>query len=385
MQGIRSYNERGKQSMEKKEKAAKVTKAVGMKMDDRGAWHESYMDFYGATEEDAEESYEKWQQDCYGYDTSLPLGDLVEKYIYEILINDRNIRYNTKAEYISAYKNYFREMPAARRPLKNIRAIDLQIQYNQMNCEGRYIRLANTLIGKLYAFLQLQMNIQDITKQVTVPQLVMKSGVDIEVWSDEELAVIKANLPNAPRIRFLIVLLMNTGCRISELLALKYSDIDVKTRTLTINKQLAKEKDLQDRSKGSWFELAPTKSQSSNRRIPLSDYVMEEFEIHKEWHRGQMERYRFETDYIFTSLHGNAIDKRTEIVTFKRFYKRIGVPYRSYHVYRHTFGTNLCRNNVPIQVASKLLGHSSINVTGKYYINVDDQQKIDAINKMTLS
>ena len=67
---------------------------------------------------------------------------------------------------------------------------------------------------------------------------------------------------------------MNTGCRISELLALKYNDIDVKTRTLTINKQLAKEKDLQDRSKGSWFELAPTKSQSSNRRIPLSDYVM---------------------------------------------------------------------------------------------------------------
>lgn len=366
------------------EKSVKVTKAVGMKMADDGSWHERDMDFFGATESEAEESYEKWQQDCYGYDTSLPLGDLMEKYIYEILITDRNIRYNTKAEYVSAYKNYLRGTPIAARPLKNIRAIDLQIRYNQMNCDGRYIRLVNTLIGKLYAFLQLQINIQDITKQVTVPSLVTKSGIDIEVWSDSELAVIKENLPSAPRIRFLIVLLMNTGCRISELLALRYSDIDVKTQTLTICKQLSKQCDLQDKSKGFWFETAPPKSQSSNRRIPLSDYVMDEFEIHKEWHKGQMERYRFETDHIFTSQNGNVIDKRSEMITFKRFYKRIGVPYRSYHVYRHTFGTNLCRNDVPIQVASKLLGHSSINVTGKYYINVDDQQKIDAINKMPL-
>ena len=210
----------------------------------------------------------------------------------------------------------------------------------------------------------------------------MKADSEIVVWTDDELKLIESRLDEVPVIRFLTVLLINTGCRIAELLGLQYSDIDVENKRIKITKQLQNKSDMTGEKKGRWFELAPPKSNDSVRVIPVSDHVIKELAIHKEWHDRQKLIYNYESDFIFTTNRGNPVNQRTQMVTFKRYYKKIGVPYKPYHTYRHTFGTNLCKRDVPIQVASKLLGHSSINVTAKYYVNIDEQQKIDAINKL---
>jgi integrase len=157
----------------------------------------------------------------------------------------------------------------------------------------------------------------------------------------------------------------------------------VKNKTVTIDKQLKKLKDPKNPGKQAYYMLASTKSEESIRMIPLNSYVINEFWIHKKWHAEQQCTMGYQTDFIFTTQSGHHIDKRCESVTFRRFYKRIGVPYRRFHVYRHTFGTNLCKRGVPIQVTSKLLGHASIEVTSKYYVHVDEKQKIEAIEKLS--
>jgi integrase len=68
-----------------------------------------------------------------------------------------------------------------------------------------------------------------------------------------------------------------------------------------------------------------------------------------------------------------------------RYYQRIGVEEKNIHAYRHTFGTNLCRQGVPIQTASKLLGHDDISTTAKYYVNVSDEEKARAIEKLAVN
>ncbi len=60
--------------------------------------------------------------------------------------------------------------------------------------------------------------------------------------------------------------------------------------------------------------------------------------------------------------------------------KKIGVPQRGFHTYRHTFGTMLCNRGVPIQTASVLLGHADIKITARYYINVSLDEKAKAVN-----
>lgn len=52
------------------------------------------------------------------------------------------------------------------------------------------------------------------------------------------------------------------------------------------------------------------------------------------------------------------------------------------HAYRATFCTELCRAGVPLEVASKLMGHKSIEVTARHYALVKRDVQIDAISKL---
>ena len=80
-------------------------------------------------------------------------------------------------------------------------------------------------------------------------------------------------------------------------------------------------------------------------------------------------------EIIVNKLLGGAVDGLV----------RHGVEEKNIHAYRHTFGTNLCRQGVPIQTASKLLGHDDISTTAKYYVNVSDEEKARAIEKLAVN
>ena len=47
--------------------------------------------------------------------------------------------------------------------------------------------------------------------------------------------------------------------------------------------------------------------------------------------------------------------------------KRAGLPYRRFHILRHTCATLLLEDGVPLQKVSALLGHASISITADLY------------------
>ena len=124
------------------------------------------------------------------------------------------------------------------------------------------------------------------------------------------------------------------------------------------------------------------KTTTAARTIPLNDIVLAEIEVHKQWQRKEMMEKGYRTEYLFTTSTGTFCDRRNVTRSLDRLYKRIGVSSLPFHVYRHTFGTNLCKNGVSIQTASKLLGHKDINMTAKYYIDVDLIEKQRAVDKL---
>lgn len=174
-------------------------------------------------------------------------------------------------------------------------------------------------------------------------------------------------------------MLLIRGARYSELLALTYDDI--KDNTLIINKQLT---EVPDSPKGKYIpHISTTKTNSSNRIIPLSAAVVEEINKHKKLHKAEMMKNGYRTNNIFTTSNGNYLYKRNVSLSLIRLYRRIGVPYHKFHTYRHTFGTNLSRAGVPIEETARLMGHSNINVTAKYYINISEERKLEAVEKIT--
>ena len=50
------------------------------------------------------------------------------------------------------------------------------------------------------------------------------------------------------------------------------------------------------------------------------------------------------------------------------------------HLFRHTFCTQLLKRGVDLTTVSKLAGHSTVNMTAKFYIQTTRQEKMDAVN-----
>ena len=95
-----------------------------------------------------------------------------------------------------------------------------------------------------------------------------------------------------------------------------------------------------------------------------------------------MKKRKYKTDLIFTTSTGNYVDAHNARTSLNRFYKRYGLPVRNIHVYRHTFASRLAASGVPIQTVAALLGHTTTITTAKYYVNVPDELKRNAIKSL---
>ena len=118
------------------------------------------------------------------------------------------------------------------------------------------------------------------------------------------------------------------------------------------------------------------------RSIPITEETYSALLEHKKWHQQEMLAKSYRTSQIFTTCKGNLYDPRSIRHTLDRIHGDAGVPKYGFHVYRHTFGTNLSRAGVPIERTSKLMGHSGVDVTSQYYINIGQEEKLDAVEKI---
>lgn len=159
-----------------------------------------------------------------------------------------------------------------------------------------------------------------------------------------------------------------TGMRISELLDLKYSDIE--GNVIHITSQL--------------YEGAhPLPKYGSVRDVPMHNKLVRELEVHRAWHEEEMRQNGYSTEYIFTTKTGQQYDRHNLNRSMNRFYNSIGVEPHGFHVYRATFCTNLCRAGVSLEVASKLLGHKSLQVTAAHYDLIKHDTQQSAINALS--
>ena len=169
-------------------------------------------------------------------------------------------------------------------------------------------------------------------------------------------------------IDFFVKFLLYTGARISEAIALKYSDFD--NDTVTISRQY-------------YMKEMKEPKYNSVRQIPLHDELRTALATHKEWHQKDMKKNHYKTEYVFTTSSGNLYDPVNVRRALKRFCNKYGIEYKHPHAFRATFCTQLCRCGVPLEVASSLMGHKSMEVTARHYALVRSDTKRDAIDKLT--
>ena len=186
------------------------------------------------------------------------------------------------------------------------------------------------------------------------------------MFNDEEIEAIKKyiarkDLPyyenrRVCRLRFLITLAINTGARISELLALTYDDIQ--PDKITINKQVVEKPIFEDgKTVGHELVIDDTKTENSVRSIPITEETYSRLAEHREWQKEDMKKNKYDTDLLFTTDSGKLYDKHSLRHTLDRIHEDAKVSQYGFHAYRHTFGTKLaCQGSC---TSDSLIPHGS--------------------------
>ena len=166
-----------------------------------------------------------------------------------------------------------------------------------------------------------------------------------------------------------------TGARRGEVLALRWSDIQdgraIITRSLSQTKQL--------------LEFKGTKSEKP-RDVKVPDSALMALEAHRkrqdEFRQQFGPTYRIDLDLIFGNTDGTPLRPNSISSVVSLLFRRLGLPKgASLHSLRHTHGSHLVADGVPLPVVAERLGHSSVRTTADVYTHALRGQDDDAARR----
>ena len=162
-------------------------------------------------------------------------------------------------------------------------------------------------------------------------------------------------------------LILGTGLRRGEALALRWQDVRLDRCELSIKGSLTR--------RGSELVVSDAKTQRSRRVVSLSPAMVRLITEHRA--EQVAERLRAgnlweDTGFVFATEFGCPVDPRNLLRTTTLAAKRARLPQIGVHTLRHTYATTALLNNVPMHVVSRNLGHSSIMITADIYGHLTD-------------
>jgi integrase len=177
------------------------------------------------------------------------------------------------------------------------------------------------------------------------------------------------------------VTLATTGLRINEALALKWDDIDLETRTLTVQRGL-------QRQNGKGLVFTSLKSPSSRRSVTLTTLAVDALTKHRTRQKAQRllvgPLWR-DMGMVFASAVGMPRSSDAVLRLFRDELRRAELPKIRLHDLRHTAATLQLQQGTHPRVVQEMLGHSNIALTLGTYSHVTGTMQLDAADKLDVA
>jgi integrase len=265
--------------------------------------------------------------------------------------------------------------------LSKLRPIHIQQFYAASLAKGR-VRKAGGLSPR--TVLHYHRIISQALKQAVKWQLLARNPAEaveppkpshheMVVLDGEQIAELLDSVTDTP-FHIPVLLAVTTGMRRGEILALRWSDVDLERGTLAVTQTLEK-------SRRAGLQFKPPKTKRSRRNITLPPITVDMLRSHRTAQAQlflRLGRGWNRADLVCTKVDGGPINPNTLTSGFASLVRRTDIPAITFHGLRHTHATHLFQAGVHPKVAQERLGHSTVAVTLDLYSHVMPGMQEDA-------
>lgn len=275
---------------------------------------------------------------------------LLSDYIIELKTikqRDKDTTVNSYSEDIYKYLEYMES--------KNI-SNALDISYNNLLDYLKYLddnkyevsSVARKIVSikAFHKYLSENYNVVDISTKINTPRFYRKLPNILTIEEVDNLLDIKLDTPFDYRNKAMLELMYSSGLRVSELINLELSDIDLNNNYVRCFGKGSKE-----------------------RIVPVGEYSSKYLSIYINEYRDSMKKSYY-TEKIFLNNHGKEMTRQGFFKIIKKIAKDKDINKNiTPHMLRHSFATHLLNNGADLRTIQEMLGHSSISTT-QIYTNV---------------
>lgn len=337
------------------------------------------------------------------FHSKITLNDMFNLY----MSGKQELKQSTRGNYNYMYSKYVSDT-IGKRKIVNIKYSDIKAFYNSLIREKGFkpnsMEIINTILHPVFT-----LAVRDGIIRTNVTDGVMAEIKKSHNWEKpkrhalsikEQEAFINyvANSGTYSHWLPLFTVFLGTGCRVGEIIGLRWKDCDFEKRTISINHNLIYRQ--QDNGKCEMHITTP-KTSAGSRIIPMLDEVKRALlqERKKQMCNGystaEIDDY---TGFCFTNRFGYVHNPETINRAIKRIYTAYNqqetekakneqrepllIRHFSIHNLRHTFCTRFCENETNIKVIQEIMGHSDISTTMNIYAEATENKKRESFDNL---
>lgn len=335
---------------------------------------------------------------------SITLNDMFDKYI----AGKTELKQSTRTNYNYMYNNYVRDS-FGNKKIGKIKYSDVKGFYNALikekNFKPNSMEIVNTILHPVFTLAVRDGYIRNNPSDGAMSEIkkshnwekpkrhaltIEEQEAFINYLSDSE--IYNHWLP-------IFTVLLGTGCRVGEIIGLRWCDCDFDNNIISVNHNLIYRQ--QDNGKCEMHITTP-KTKAGIRTIPMMREVRKALLQER---KQQMSQNGFNTceidgykGFVFTNRFGyvhNPMTLNRAIVRIYKAYneaesKRAEAEHRepllirhfSVHNLRHTFCTRFCENEQNLKVIQDIMGHSDISTTMNIYAEATESKKRESFKNL---
>ena len=333
----------------------------------------------------------------------LTVNDMFDKYI----ATKTELKASTRTNYCYMYKNYVRDTFGTKK-LADVRYSDVKCFYNSLikekNFKPNSMEIIHTLLHPVFT-----LAVRDNYIRVNPTDGVMAEIKKSHNWekpkrhalTEEQQGAFIDYMKNSEIYSHwlpLFTAFLGTGCRVGELIGLRWEDIDTKNDTISINHNLIYR---QNDDGVCEMHITTPKTEAGKRTIPMLPEVKQAVitERKRQMEQGNrtctIDGY---TNFVFLNRENYVHNPQTINRAIVRIYKAYNeeeeknakkekrepvlIPHFSVHNLRHTFCTRFCENETNIKVIQEIMGHSDISTTMNIYAEATESKKQESFKNL---